>query len=196
MSLPPLPPSGLASDVLDQLPAPSTTDPRRLETFIDQVAQLAPADVAVPEEAMQLMCFTLADELFAVPVERMREVVRVHALTRVPHAPEHVRGVQNLRGRILPVLEVRTRIGLPQGDVTPASRVLVAEARQRLIGLLVDSVQRVTRVPRSHIAPPPEELRTRMSDYIVGVTHLDGRVVLLLQLDALLLLPPSEVSAQ
>jgi len=186
---PPLPSSGLASDVLAQLQPPDPNDPDRLGKFVESVAQRTDAPAAKPEQLLHVVTFRLGNELHAAPVERVREIIRVHALTRVPQAPEHIRGGQSLRGAILPVLETKTRLGLPPVELCPDSRIIVVEARQRLLGLLVDAVLQVHRVPASQVQPPPPEVRSRGSQYVVGVVPLGERLALLLDLDGLLALP-------
>lgn len=188
----PLPPSGLASDLLEGLEPVDPTDPQRLASFVDRLGQAANRGAVEVEPHVHLVVFALAGELFAVAVERVREVIRAHDITRVPQAPEHVRGVQNMRGSILPVLEIRTRLGLPPSELTAASRVLVVEARSRLIGLLVDTVLQVARVKRSAISAPPAEVRSTLSQHIESLARVDGRTALLLELDKLLLLNDHE----
>lgn len=182
-----LPRSGLASDL--DLPQIDPADPARLSAFVQAVGPAARVEPAPTPVLLHTVLFRLDEDLYALPIERVREVVRVEALTRVPQAPEHVRGIQSLRGAVLPVLELKTRLGLAPAVVGHASRILVCESGDRLLGLLVDAVARVVRVPRSEVQPPPPELRGRMSAYIAGVLQLDGRSALLLDIDRLLVLP-------
>jgi purine-binding chemotaxis protein CheW len=106
----------------------------------------------------------------------------------VPQAPEHVRGVTNLRGRILPVVELRSRLGLAPAVLTPKSRIVVTEAHGRILGLLVDAVLQVTRIPADTVQPPPEDIRTPEADWLAGVARRPDRLLILLDLDAVLLL--------
>jgi purine-binding chemotaxis protein CheW len=150
--------------------------------FADQLgtAALAPA---IPEEReLHLVVFRLGKEEYAVPIAWVREVVRVSDITRVPHAPAHIRGVMNLRGRILPVVEIRTRLGLEPGELTPASRVVVADVERRVVGLLVDAVGQVTRVKESAISAPPDEVRAAGADAVTGVARVGRRLLILLDL--------------
>lgn len=184
-----LPPFGFAEDLLPKLPEPDPSDPEQIARFVDAVA---PSDAAEPEKKevqLQFITFTLDDELYALPVDRVREVIRVQAITRVPQAPAHVRGVHNLRGTILPVLEIRTRLGLSPATLTPDSRIVVAESRAKRIGLLVDAVLHVIRVPESLIEPPPPEVQSRLSEHVVAMVPAHERLALLLGLDKLLILP-------
>ncbi len=169
-------------------------DPNRLVRFVERTASPANAPRVAPEETVCLVAFTLGNELFALPVTTVREVVRVVHLTRIPQAPEHVRGVQGLRGLVLPVLEVRTRLGLAPCEPTPASRIIVVEAWGRLVGLLVDSVQRVVRLPVSQIQPPPRDIVSRMSGHVASVADTGWGMALVLDTDQLLVLSTTEGS--
>ncbi len=161
--------------------------PEALLQFADQVATAAPP-AAPPEPELQLVAFELDREEFGVPIGQVREVVRVSHISRVPQAPPHIRGVVNLRGRILPVVELRSRLGLPPAELTPRARIILVEVYGRTLGLLVDAVSRVVRVPRSAVVPPPEEVVSGRSDYITGVARLAPRPLILLDLDKALLL--------
>ena len=190
MSASPLPPFGLASDVAE-IHAPDPSDPQPLASFVRAIGPAARVARAAPDPVEHLVAFDLEGELYTVLVHPVREIVRVHQLTRVPQAPTHVRGVQNLRGAVLPVLEVRTRIGLSAAEITEHSRIVVAEAQERLVGLLVDAVIRVSSVSRSQIRPPPPEVRSQLSEYVLGTAAIDGRTSLLLDVEGLLRLPES-----
>jgi purine-binding chemotaxis protein CheW len=110
-------------------------------------------------------------------------------VTRVPQARRHVRGVTNLRGRILAVVEIRTRMGLTPAEITPRSRIIVVGVHERTLGILVDGVSQVVKVPANTVAPAPEEVLSSNADYITGVARRDSRLIILLDLERLLLLP-------
>lgn len=184
-----LPPFGFAEDILGKLPPTDPSDPEQIERFVDAVAESDAAEPQKQEVTLQFITFSLDDELYALPIERIREVIRVQAITRVPQAPAHVRGVHNLRGAILPVLEVRTRLGLSPATLSPSSRIVVAETRSKRIGLLVDGVHQVIRIPESSLEPPPAEVKSRLSEHVVGMVPAHERLALLLSLDKLLFLP-------
>lgn len=168
-----------------------TPPPSPLARFIAENAPLAEAR-EVKVERVALLLFELERALYAAPLDHVREVVRAEGITRIPQAPEHVRGVQSLRGTVLPVLEVRTRLGLEPASLTPASRVVVGELGRRWVGLLVDRVQQVAHVPRTSLLPPPGEVRSPLAGYLAGTVHVGAQVALLLDLDALLVLPGAE----
>ncbi len=116
----------------------------------------------------------------------MSEIRRVTEITAVPRAPEFVRGVINLRGRILPVMDLRSKLGLGAVGDTPNTRIIVVKVRERLLGLLVDGASQVLKVPVSRIEPPPEEVVERGGDYIRGVAKLDDRLIILMDIERLL----------
>lgn len=126
-------------------------------------------------------------EVFALPVKQVQEILRVSALTRVPHAPFPVRGVTNLRGYVLPVVDLRVRLGMAPDEPGPRHRVMVVHSRGRLIGLLVDAVEQVTQIDRLAVAAVPDDVMTDQSYYLLGVYHLDEReMVILLDADKVL----------
>jgi purine-binding chemotaxis protein CheW len=152
---------------------------------LDAGAMAGAAEAPGPE--LHLLTFVLGREEFGIPVTQVREVIRVSDVTRVPQAPAHVRGVVNLRGRILAVIELRSRLGLPPAELTPRSRVVVVEVRGRVLGLLVDAVSQVTKVPEVSVAPAPDEVVSTDADYLTGVARWQSRLIILLNLEKALL---------
>jgi len=131
----------------------------------------------------------LAGETYAMPVESVREILRVGQITRVPDAPYPVRGIINLRGRVVPVVDLRLRLGLPRAETTPQSRILVAHARERLIGLLVDGVEQVVRLDATTFEPPPADVMSAASDYIRAVCQRERMLLILLDTERVLEVP-------
>lgn len=126
-------------------------------------------------------------EIFALPVRQVQEILRVTALTRVPHAPFPVRGVTNLRGYVLPVVDLRLRLGLATAEPGPGARIMVVQSRGRLIGLLVDAVEQVAQIDRLAVEPPPEDVMTDQSYYLLGVYHAsEEELIILLDADRVL----------
>jgi len=158
------------------------------DSILDFAAQLdqAPAVPAVVERELHLVVFRLDREEYAVPIELVREVVRVADITRVPQAPAHIRGVMNLRGRILPIVEIRTRLELTPAQLAPASRVVVVDVAGRIVGLLVDAVGQVARVGERLVAAPPDEVRSGGAEAVTGVARVGSRLLILLDLNRLL----------
>jgi len=161
--------------------------PDRVYAYADQLAAGA-EDASVIEAARDWetwVTFQVADETFAFPVAFVQEILRVGTITRVPDAPHPVRGIVNLRGRVIPVVDLRIRLGLSGIEPGPAARILIATLRGRVIGLLVDAVAQVERIDRSLIEPLPPDVLTMHSEHITGV-YPRGR-------DLLILLDPEKV---
>lgn len=158
--------------------------------FADELQrQGTAAEARTPSPELHLVTFALDREEFGIPIEQVREVIRVGDITRVPQARPHVRGVTNLRGRILAVVEIRTRMGLPAAEITSRSRVVVVGVHNRILGILVDGVSQVVKVPTETVAPAPEEVLSAGTDYITGVARWNSRLIVLLDLEKVLLLP-------
>lgn len=134
---------------------------------------------------MHLVTFSLGEE-YGVPISQVQEIIRIGNITIVPNSPSYMDGVINLRGRVLPVLNLRRRLKLPAGDLTKASRIIVTEIGTKVIGLLVDSVSHVVRISSNLIESAPEEILEVDTDYITGVGKLKNRIVILLDLEKLL----------
>ncbi len=154
-----LPPSGLAEDIISELKEQ-------------------------PDES-HLVTFNLGEE-YGVPITQVQEIIRVGSITIVPNSPFYMEGVINLRGRVLPVLNLRKRLKLPEVKITRDSRIVVTETGSKVIGLLVDSVSHVIKVPAEAIESAPEEVLEIDSDYITGVGKLKNRLIILLDLEKLL----------
>jgi purine-binding chemotaxis protein CheW len=166
--------SGLAEEVLG---------PEQTLSFFSAPAQ---QQRAAAEATEHLATFYLAHEEYGVDVKQVQEIRRVAEITSVPRAPEFVRGVINLRGRILPVLDLRRRLGLGEVVVDRASRIVVVRVKERLLGLLVDGASQVLKIPVSHVEPAPEEVVQKGGDYIRGVAKLADRLIILVDLERLL----------
>ena len=147
------------------------------------------------EATEHLAIFLLDREEYGVDVRQVQEIRRVGEITAVPRAPEFVRGVVNLRGRILPVLDFKRKLGLGEVIIERATRIVVVRVRERVLGLLVDGASQVLKVPVSRIEPPPEEVVDRGGDYIRGVAKLDDRLVILVDLERALGLEIGEAPA-
>jgi purine-binding chemotaxis protein CheW len=169
---------------------PKRREAEGLLDFADELQRLSAATEAPsPGPELHLVTFALDQEEFAIPIAQVREVIRVAEITRVPQARPHVRGVTNLRGRVLAVVEIRTRMGLTPAEITPKSRVVVVGVHDRTIGVLVDSVSQVVKIPAATVTPPPDEVLSPGADYISGVARWNSRLIILLDLEKVLLLP-------
>ncbi len=155
-----------------------------------EVVQAQTEALLANEEVLQMVSFVLNEEEFGVDILKVQEIIRIVELTRVPNAPHFVEGVINLRGRIVPVIDLRKRFGLPQNEFDKNSRIVIVAVNNLVVGFLVDKVKEVLRVPKAVIEPPPEITSTIHTDYIIGVAKLDDRLLIVLDLERIL--APSE----
>lgn len=134
----------------------------------------------------QLVVFELNGELYGVDIHQVREIIRVPAITHVPRTPEFVEGVVNLRGTVIPILDLRKRFGFSEGEDGVDRRIVVVEMEDKTLGVIVDAVKEVLLVDEEAIEPPSPYIVTVDSQYIVGVARLEDRLVILLDLNQVL----------
>jgi purine-binding chemotaxis protein CheW len=137
-------------------------------------------------EQLQLVSFTVGKELFAVDILSVQEINRMLELTKVPQSPEGIEGVINLRGRIIPVLDLRNQFGIDPSELDENTRIIVVEVQGNTIGFIVDSVHEVLRINKSIIEATPQMNSSIDSSYVAGVAKLDDDLLILLDLDNLL----------
>jgi purine-binding chemotaxis protein CheW len=140
------------------------------------------SDTALADHDQQVVLCELAGELYGVEIACVEEIIRLPAITPVPRAPFAVQGVINLRGTIIPVVDPRQVLDLPRPAPTRSSRVIVVEVGGHTIGLIVDAVTEVRRVPAVAIEPPSALGADLNTTHLRGIAKLDGRLVMLLDL--------------
>ena len=136
------------------------------------------------KDESQLVTFLLKDEEFGFDIMTVQEIIRLPKMAKVPRMPAYVDGIANLRGVVLPVIDMRTRFGVERAEETDRTRVLVVDIDGVKTGLRVDRVKQVSRVMRSEIEPPPETIRGTSSDYLEGVVKLDNGQRIVMALNA------------
>ena len=134
----------------------------------------------------QLVTFSIGEEEFGVNILQVQEIIRTMKITNIPRAPEFVEGVINLRGKVIPIVDMRRRFGLEPKEHDKNTRMIVIENETLIVGFVVDSVSEVLRMPASSMQPPPATVAGLDSGYIDGVGKLDDRLLILLNLDSLL----------
>lgn len=135
---------------------------------------------------IQIVVFCIGREFYGVPIDAVQEIVRVPDVTTVPDAPAFFEGVINLRGRIVPIVDLRARLRFPRAERTKSTRVLVTENNGRVIGLLVDSVSEVCKLPSDAVEPPPEMIAAVGIEYITGVVKKGARLIVFLDVQRIL----------
>ncbi len=137
------------------------------------------------EELLQLVSFRVGEEEFGLDILRVQEIIRIQPLTRVPNLPDYIDGVFNLRGEVIPVIGLRTRLGLEKQPSDKQTRIVVVEVHGQTLGFMVDSVSEVLRIRSGTVEPIPR-LGNSERDYISGVGKLDCRLLLLIDLERLM----------
>lgn len=174
-----LPSSGLAEDILAQFM-------EKAQVEVNQVESAGTRDQS--ETLLHLVTFQLGKEEYGVEIASVQEIIRATDITPVPGAPSHVRGVINLRGKIIPVVDLRRRFALAAVEASESQRIIVVELGEKRIGMLVDSVSQVIKVPSGVVEEMPEEATSVDENFIKGVGKLENRLVIILDLNKSLLI--------
>lgn len=135
---------------------------------------------------LQLVVFTAGKELYGVGIQSVHEIVKVPEVTAVPDAPASLEGVINLRGKIVPVIDLRKRLRVAGIERTKSTRILIIENAGRMVGLLVDSVSEVLKVQPDAVEAPPEIISSIGIEYITGVVKSGSRLIILIDLNKVL----------
>ncbi|HEY9899723.1 MAG TPA: chemotaxis protein CheW [Pantanalinema sp.] len=136
---------------------------------------------------LQLASFRLAEEEYAVDISAVQEIVRMSSITRVPRAPSFVEGVVNLRGKIVPVIDLRRRFGMASAEPTKATRIIIVDVAGKTVGLIVDAVREVLRLDSEAVSATPELVASGIdAAFFKGVGQLGDRLIILLDLQRLL----------
>lgn len=138
------------------------------------------------DELLQLVTFSVDVEEFGVNILKVQEIIRIMEITKVPQAPEFVEGIINLRGKVIPIIDLRHRFGLVPKTHDKNTRIIVIEVKSIIVGFVVDAVSEVLRIPASTVEPPSPIVAGVDSDYISGVGKLQDRLLIMLDLDKLL----------
>ena len=134
----------------------------------------------------QLVVFDLANEHYGVNIAAVESIIKMQPITTVPRAPSFVEGVTNLRGTVLPVIDLRRRFGLLAEEETKETRIVVVEMGGATVGMVVDGVSEVLRVAEEDIEPPSPIVMTIDSAFITGIAKMDERLIILLDLGKVL----------
>jgi len=138
------------------------------------------------EVLREWLTFPLGDEEYALDIEGVNEIIKPREITDIPRVPEFILGVISLRGIIIPVFDLKRRLKLGGREVSDASRIIVCQQGDRIVGLLVDSIRQVVRVPASGVEPPPSVLTGLDREFVEGVGRVDGRMLIQLDLENVL----------
>ena len=137
-------------------------------------------------ETAQYLVFALAGEEYGVEILKVQEIREWSAITPIPNVPRHLKGVMNLRGTILPVVDLRAKFGMVEVAPSPSTVVIVVRLGAKVTGLMVDAVSDVLRIPPGDVQAPRELGLSTSAEWIKGVARADARLILLLDVDHLL----------
>lgn len=134
-------------------------------------------------ELLQLVSFNIGQEEFGVDILKVQEINKMSQITKVPNAPPFVEGIINLRGKVIPIIDLRTRLGMDKKEFDKNTRIIVVELDGRTIGFIVDAVSEVLRISKDITEQPPGLVAGVDQKYITAVAKLEDRLLILLDLD-------------
>lgn len=143
-------------------------------------------EVAGKVEEKQFVVFQLGKETYGVDISTVWEIITMQPITQVPHTADFIEGIINLRGIVIPIIDLRKRFQLPYGEYTRATRIVVIEISGNTLGMIVDGVSEVLRISSDIVEPPPPVITNIDADYLQGVAKLEDRLIILLNLDKVL----------
>jgi len=132
---------------------------------------------------VQLVIFKLGREEYGVSILQVQEIKRISDITRVPHTPDYIKGVINLRGSVLPVIDLKKRLNLAQQEVTEDTRIIIVKVEELSIGMVVDAVSEVMTINQENIDSPEVVAGSISANYLSGVGKLENRLLILLNLE-------------
>ena len=137
-------------------------------------------------ELLELVSFKIGNEEFGVDISNVKEIIKMIQITKVPNSPDFVEGVINLRGRVIPVIDLRSRLQVEKKKQDKDTRIIVVELNNKTVGFIVDAVSEVLRIPASITEAPPEMVTGYNSDFIQSVGKLEDRLLILIDLSKVL----------
>ena len=143
------------------------------------------------QDYLQVVSFTLGGEDYAIEITKVKEIILVEGITRVPQLPAYIEGIINLRGMVIPVVDLRKRFGVGGSTFDEHTRIVVTRLGAAIVGMIVDAVSRVMRIPKANIQPPPDTIACLAGEYLIGVARLEDRMQLLLDIEKVLALDES-----
>jgi purine-binding chemotaxis protein CheW len=144
------------------------------------------SEIKLVSNELQLVVFDLASEYYGVDISDVREIIRMQSITRIPGTAEYMEGVLNLRGKIAPVVDLRKRLNLKVSEQTKESRIVVIDIDNKDVGVIVDGVTEVLRIPVSSVEPPTQMLQSGDSIHLKGIAKLQDKLVILLDMESIL----------
>lgn len=152
----------------------------------DGKQSVASGDPGELRQEVQLACFRIGAAMYALEIMRIKEIIRPQKLTPVPKAPPFIEGVINLRGAVIPIVDLRKRFDLPTAIVDRKTRVIICALSGKILGLVVDEVAEVRRYSRQEVQPSPHFLQGKEAQFFRGICRRDDDLVMVLNLEKIL----------
>ena len=134
----------------------------------------------------QIVSFRLANEEYGLDIMKVQEIILMGEITVIPEVPDFIRGLINLRGKVIPIVDLRKRFQLDAGDVTEHTRIVVVDTKEATFGIIVDAVNKVLRIDAKQMEPPPTGLLGAEQAYIMGLVKMEEKIMILLNLERIL----------
>lgn len=138
------------------------------------------------EEKTKYVIFRLNDEYYGIPINSVLSIERIGKATRIPNAPDYVNGVINLRGEIIPIISLKTKLGMGNGDIGENSRIVIAAEGEKVVGIIVDSSSEVLEIDNNNIDKPPVIDDNQYIEFVNGIGKVSERLIILLNLNRIL----------
>jgi purine-binding chemotaxis protein CheW len=175
--------------VIAEKPAPEAANPPQeapAENALSALVTSSGETTEVSDEEEQLVVFLLAGEAYGISIQMVESIIKKQAITKVPHVDKYILGVTNLRGTVVPVVDLRLRFSIPEQETTKDTRIIVLNTESGKNGILVDEVMEVMRLPKSAIAPPPMIATSINTSYIQGIARTDDKLIIMLEMNTIL----------
>ena len=160
---------------------------------VQQIEAVKPVESAKPKEeekglekTAQMVGFKIDNEFYGIDIMQVQEIIRMYEITMVPRTPPFIKGVVNLRGKVVPIISLRERFGINEVEHTKDTRIVIVRIDVGLIGFIVDAMAEVIRLPERLIEPTPPTAANIESEYIRGVGKLDDNLIIILDLNMVL----------
>lgn len=137
-------------------------------------------------KSFQIVSFTVGKEEYGVHIEDVQEIVRMPSITRLPQTESFIKGVINLRGNVIPVIDMRERFGMEKTEYTGTTRVIVVKMEEKLVGMIVDTVSQVLELSQDDVSDPPEIIHGLSREYIEGIGRVNDAMIILLRIQKVL----------
>lgn len=135
---------------------------------------------------IQLACFMVGEERYAADIMMIKEIILCRKVTHIPKAPDFIEGIINLRGKVIPVIDMRKRLGVQSIEQTSSARIIIAKVEGKNVGIIVDSILKVLRVQKEDIQPAPRIIKGIESEYLSGIVRDGDDLVLILDMERVL----------